>query len=251
MSKLPEPEYGSLAIIGIASPPANPTVEPELRCLMPDHVSLLTTRLASSAPDARQRLIEYTERLDVALESYYGLTLDAFGFACTGSSYLLGREAELELVEAAQGQCGYPVITAARAIDRTLTSLGVKRLALIVPYPKWLRDAGHGYWESCGYSITDCASIDLGTSDTRAIYSLNSDRALEAAAGLNTGEADCVLVSGTGLPSLRALKILGAELDVPVVSSNYCLAWALLAELGIVSGSRAGLTGWESKFEQL
>jgi maleate cis-trans isomerase len=30
------------------------------------------------------------------------------------------------------------------------------------------------------------------------------------------------------MPTLRALRILRAELPIPVISSNLCLAWALL-----------------------
>jgi maleate isomerase len=39
--------------------------------------------------------------------------------------------------------------------------------------------------------------------------------------------ADAVLITGTGMPSLRLILALGPALGLPVLSSNLCLAWAL------------------------
>jgi maleate isomerase len=36
------------------------------------------------------------------------------------------------------------------------------------------------------------------------------------------------VLSGTGMPTLQALRVLRGQLPIPVVSSNLCLAWALL-----------------------
>jgi maleate isomerase len=97
--------------IGIATPMANPTVEPELRALFPDSVNMLVTRSVADG-DSRMRLVAYFENLETSLNSFGGLELDAFGFACTASSYLVepGRENRrcAELTE----RFGYPVITA-------------------------------------------------------------------------------------------------------------------------------------------
>jgi maleate isomerase len=39
--------------------------------------------------------------------------------------------------------------------------------------------------------------------------------------------ADCVVASGTGMPTLRALRRRSASATPPALSSNLCLAWAL------------------------
>src|SRR3546814_13245221 len=54
-------DYGRAGIIGIGTPQANPTVEAEMRILLPQNALLQTTRLASSAPESLDRLREYQE----------------------------------------------------------------------------------------------------------------------------------------------------------------------------------------------
>ena len=45
------------------------------------------------------------------------------------------------------------------------------------------------------------------------------------------GDADAILISGTGMPTLRALAPAEERFERPVVSSNLCLAWAMTEEL--------------------
>jgi maleate isomerase len=44
--------------------------------------------------------------------------------------------------------------------------------------------------------------------------------------------ADALLLSGTGMPTLGAIKQGAKTLSIPVLSSNYCLAWALMDTIG-------------------
>jgi maleate isomerase len=57
---------------------------------------------------------------------------------------------------------------------------------------------------------------------------MTSDHALSAVRSLNLADTEALVISGTGMPTLRALRILGDELPIPVISSNLCLAWALM-----------------------
>ena len=69
--------------------------------------------------------------------------------------------------------------------------------------------------------------MDPALTDTHRIYELTSDDALTALRKIDKSGADCLLASGTGMPTLRALRALRSELKLPVLSSNLSLAWAL------------------------
>ena len=228
------PEYGHA--LGIATPQANTTVEPEMQLLLEGTV--LTTRLTSTLADSRARLIDYFDRLSVAIGQFDVAPLKAVGFACTGAAYLVGREEEARRIDTASAAAGYPVLSAGICIRAALAELGAKRIALLSPYPQWLSEAGQQYWKSHGLELVSVAGLPADLLDTRNIYKLTSARVLEVFTGLDTRRADAVLLSGTGMPTLST--IASVKPGMPVLSSNLCLAWQLTR----AAGGDAALAPW-------
>lgn len=219
--------------IGIAVPMANPTVEPELRTLLPADVDVLVTRSVADG-DSRARLIAYFENLDAALRSFGGMALDAFGFACTASSYLVEPDRERSSCERHAKAYGFPVVTACSAIEETLRDRGARRLAVASPYPPWIVEACEAHWTRRGFEVIASSSAVEHMADTRAIYDLDPRAAAEHFAQTLAGvAADALLITGTGLPTLDLVEPLQRQLGLPVVTSNRCLARALLQRAGI------------------
>jgi maleate isomerase len=250
-------EYGRRGLLGIGVPQANPTVEQEIGLLRPPGVSVVTARLVSVAPDTRTRLEDYLRELGGTLRDFDALALTAFGFACTGSSYLCGHAAERETIRRLEETAGYPIVTAADAIERALRHLGARRLAIVAPYPEWLGKLGVAYWESRGFVVAAHGRVKLPGTDTRQIYQLTSDDALDALRRLPTAGVDAVLFSGTGMPTLRAVARAAKELGLLAVSSNLCLAWALQQTVGSKPATNGAgqhtnlLSGWEPGLDSL
>ena len=249
----PQRDYGSRGRVGIAVPQANPTVEPEFSALLPRGTSLLACRLASREVDQHRRFVGYLENLPQTLATYDTLRPDIIGFACTASSYLVGEAREHELVAQFEAFFGAPMITGGQAILAALRTLGARRLAVLAPYPEFVVAAGGRYLADAGFEIVSKLRISTRTSDTRTIYELSHRDALAGTRELDLSRADCLLFTGTGMPSLPAIRALGDDLGIPVVSTNLCLAWAICRRLGssVPHGPHPLFNGWQERLDGL
>ncbi len=244
-------DYGRAGRVGVATPQANPTVEQEFAILLPRTMSLTITRLRSTAPTAMERLADYIERLDDSLAAYDVFKPDVFGVACTGSSYVLGRDRESRLAAAAAAKAGYAIDTAGEAIAWAMDRLGARRIGIVAPYPKDLVEAGVAYWRSWGLQVPAVERVETGSADTRSIYGLVSADATAGLARLDVAGLDAVLLSGTGLPTLPALA--AADIGIPIVTSNGALAARLLSRLGrddLLDPATLQLSGWRGRLAE-
>lgn len=221
-------DYGAAGFFGVLTPQANPTVEAEMRVLLPQDGVVCTARCVSAAKDPTQRLIDYFERLPETVLAFDQLKLDVAGFACTGSSYLVGAQQEEDLLNQAARALGAPVISATQAIDAALRAGSADAISFVAPYPDALIDAGVRYWSAKGYRVKTILQVKTGSRDTRSIYQLGSKDALASIAKARAG-VDAILISGTGMPTLA---FYADENAPPIFSSNPCLAWAMRRKAG-------------------
>ncbi len=210
------------APIAVLTPMANPTVERELRQLLPADYAYVVGRLVSAEPDSTERLRLYAENLPASLDQFGGMPLRAIAFACTASSYLIGQAGEQRIA----ATIDRPVLWAAHAIRQCLALIGARRIAVVSPYPAAIHAAGIEYWRHAGFEVIDHRRVEIGSADTRAIYGLGASAAREALAAATATKPDAVLLSGTGMPTLDLIDPKG---PIPVISSNHCLAVAMIA----------------------
>ena len=208
-------------LLGLLTPMANPTVETEMRKLLPEDLAYVVGRLVSDHANSLDRLRQYAEDLPASLSQFGNLDLRAVAFACTGSGYLLGARREAEISRAAS----VPVLWATQTICDALRSRDVRRLAVVSPYPEELHQAGLNYWTEAGFEIVFETRLNVGSADTRAIYSLTADDARAGLAHALEARPEGVLLSGTGMPTLPLVDLHG---QVPILSSNLCLANAMI-----------------------
>jgi maleate isomerase len=229
--------FGWRARIGVLVPPGNPTVEPELWGMAPAGVSLHFARLetppsvgkAGEPEGMEERIRAYREGLAGPTSALAQVRPAVVVLAHTASSYALGFGKEQPLVDRIASLAGAPALLAAHAVLAALQHLGVKRLALGTPYPESISRQGKAYWEAAGFDIVGYHRLE-GVKD---IYAENEESAYLLARQANASDADAVLLSGTGLPTVAVLETLERDLGKPVISSNQACLWQALRLAGV------------------
>lgn len=111
-------------------------------------------------------------------------------------------------------------------------------MALGTPYPETISAKGKAFWEAAGFDIVGYQRL----ADVQDIYAENEERAYQLACQANSPDAEAVLLSGTGLPTVRVLDTLEHDLKKPVLSSNQASLWQALR----LAGVRQTITGFGS-----
>ncbi len=228
---------GWRARIGVLLPPGNPTVEPELYRMTPHGVSIHFARLdsssSSSAPGAHggmeDRTQAYLDSLPAVAPALGAVNPAVVVLAFTAASYSHGFAREHVLADRIASLTGSRALTAAQAIFAALQHLGVKKLALGTPYPESISALGRAYWEAAGLKVVGYARL----AGVENIYDESEERAYRLARQADVPEADAVLLSGTGLPTVGVLEVLERDLGKPVVSSNQASLWRALRMAGV------------------
>lgn len=243
-------EYAPRGFVGILTPQANTTVEPEFGILLPIGLGLVTARLVSTRPDLESRLMDYFDNLTLSAAQFAEAPLRSLGVACTGSSYLVGREREDHIFEELRQRKGIHVTSSALAVVDALRTLNAQRIGLVSPYPDSLLKHSVAYWHSRGLSVKAIAKVALSEAGSslpgqaNPIYAIDSDSVIAALDQLQDLSLDAVVLLGTGMPSLRSILQVPNIGGAPVLSCTLALAWRCFSAVEGVELSSDSLLDW-------
>ncbi len=237
-------EYAPKGLIGVLTPQANTTVEPEFSILTPPGYAFINARMLSPKTTIEGRLLDYFANVDGFSRQFANAPIGVLAFACTGTSYLAGKQAEDEALAALSRALGVPAFSAASAVVMALNALGAKRIGLVSPYEGALDRACSPYWESRGFTIAAKSNAATSGEAFHPIYSLSARSARRAIDALDGEHLDAVVMLGTGMPTLAPIAHTPFHGRAPVLSCMFCLVWACAVALDGVEPSADSLRHW-------
>lgn len=236
--------YAPKGLIGVFTPQANTTVEPEMAILMPPGYAFINARMTSARATITERLLDYMDQFPGILSQFANAPVDVIALACTGSSYLIGQEREDALLAQISATSGVPALTGASASVDALNRLGARRIALVSPYNSALDQESAGYWTSRGFEVVTEASAYRETTAFHPIYTLSAGAADTALATLKGADVDAVLMLGTGMPTLQSIANHPSVGTAPVLSCMLCIAWRAVALIDPSVDTPEALRAW-------
>lgn len=215
-------------------PPGNPNTEGEIIDLKHLDYSLHFTRMVAhgvtgslDGQEARNRA--QIEHLDENIELLKLVKPSVIAMAHTASSYTLGTQGERELVDRLERKFAIPFITAFASVVAALKAIGVRRVALGTPYSLQTTLMSKALLEANGLEVVNFGHLP----GVLNIYDETLARAKALAHQVHCAQADCIFLSGVGMPTLQVIESLESELKIPVISSIAATFWNALNVAGL------------------
>lgn len=223
---------GTRATIGLVVLSSDQTIEQEYRQLLNlPGVAVYQSRIANANTVSRDNL----RAMEAHLTEATGLLLpevpiDVVGYGCTSASMEIGEERVIGLMKAArpESRCTTP-ITAARA---AFQELGMKRIALLTPYPVAVNDHIREYLEARDVGVPVMGSFNVD--DDRQACRIQPASIRDAAIQIGRhSKVDGVFVSCTALRVAGVIEEIEQALGKPATASNHAMAWHSLRLAGV------------------
>ncbi|WP_404815573.1 hypothetical protein [Streptomyces thermolineatus] len=181
------------------------------------------------------------------------LGADCIALCFGSSSFFGGQDFDREFTEVAEGfSHGVPVFTAATAMTAAMRAGGVRRPLAVMP--PWFTEptfrATEEYLAGAGMRPCGLLQFDLGPRwegvarynafDLGARWEVHPQEVCDQVLRGLPGDADGILLPGSGFRSWEAIVSLERETGLPVVTSNQAVLWYGLALAGGPAGPPGG-----------
>ena len=207
--------------------PSGGICDHEPQAMSPAGVRFLTTRMPFRRTGLEDDLGLFRElEHDAALLADAQVQLIAVN--CTAATMLLGADEVNRRVRAATG---VPSVTTIEAVVAALHATGMRRIALLTPYPPEVVAAEERFFESLDIHVMShdgapCATpVEQG--EMAPEFWLRTGKKL---AGV---DCDGLLISCAGIQVSPVLDELESHWRRPVIASNQALVWHCLRTLGL------------------
>lgn len=219
--------YGWRARIGILVVASDVTCESELYRIVPEGVSIHTSRMAFPGTVDAEACAKLADEAEKSAELLIPTCVDAIAFCCTSGSFIKGAGWDKEIVDRIEKRfVDVAVTTTSTAVLAAFKELDVKKIAVATPYIDEVNTALKRFLEDVGISVVNIEGLQIRKDQD--VNNLPPEAAYRLARKVDTPEADAVFISCTSVRTTEIIGDLERDLGKPVLSSNQATIWDAL-----------------------
>ena len=222
--------FGENGRIGVIVPANNAVLEPELGSCLPRGVALYATRVLARGDLTPDAVIAMEGEVGRAVDELAATGVDLIVYADMVTTFIMEDGWNEARTAAIAADCGIGCISAWTALRDALSALEIKRFALGTPYPAAIHTLVRPFFENKGFSVTGDATLDITA--MADVPKVPPDRIDALVRSLDRTEAEAVVLLATDLPTFSAIRTLEVVTGLPVLTSNSCLLWSALRNIG-------------------
>ena len=223
--------YGKRARIGLLVPSTNTTIEMEFHHMVPEGISVHSTRLYQEETDDPAKkvatILGMHARLEAGVHELVSLGPSVIAYGCTAGSFLNGVVEDQEMCARLAIQAGVPFVTTSSAVAEALRHMGIRRLSMATPYIDEVNQHEKEYLaEAAGVDVV--AMKGLGLVGNLPKGRLESEVASDLAHEVDRPDAEAIFISCTNIRTIEIIAPLERALGKPVITSNQATLWSAL-----------------------
>lgn len=220
--------------VGVLVPYTNVNLEPDLELMRPDGCTFHAERLGDydieAIPGAEQMARLGAADMSQTLRLISGIRPAAVLYGCTSATLTHGSAFDRDLAAKIARRCHAVSITAAGALLRGLDAIGATRIGFSSPYLGEINDQAVAFLAQNG--IETVCRADIG----RALGNygqgeLTPDDVFDLAMRCVAPGVKAIVLSCTDMRAVETISRIEAATDIPVITSNQALVFALCQEL--------------------
>jgi maleate isomerase len=165
----------------------------------------------------------------------------AVAYACCSGSFIRGPQGDHRIITAMEQATGCRATTGMSGCVAALRALGVRRIAVVTPYPESKNRRLRDHLEAEGFRISSFKTLELPDgiwnfcrrAGMTVSTLLGNDMAYRLGRAADVPEAEAVLIACTSFRTGEMIAALEEDVAKPVVTANQAVIWHALQLGGI------------------
>ena len=193
-------------------------------------VDIFVNRIPFENPLNHENYLKMADHIsDVSAQILPSEDVDIVAYGCTSGTIALGAERIKQEVNNSKPNA--KVTTPITAAIKAFNYLGIKKIAVLTPYPKDVNETVFNYLNENNLTIDSFSSFNLEYDSEIAQVSLESLQ--KQIAKIDLSNVDGLFVSCTALKIVDVLDKIEKLQNTTIISSNQAIIWDCLRSVGI------------------